>query len=65
MENNPIGTRYETLPEGYSLHPGFTETMINENGEVEVVKELQGIWMSKYEPTNTPNTNYTLDSGKC
>ena len=35
----------------YIPHPAFTETEINEEGKEVIVKELEGIWMSKYEPS--------------
>lgn len=50
--NNKINQK-TNLPDGYIPHPGFTETQINDNDEEEVVKELKGIWMSKYEPSYT------------
>ena len=48
------------LPIGYRVHPGFTVT--DENGNTH---ELEGIWMSKYEPVETLNLNRYADSGEC
>ena len=65
--NKPIDSeRYgEQLQDCYVVHPAFTETETNDDGEEVVVKELKGIWMSKYEPS----TSYTYDpkpiSTKC
>ncbi|MBP3256220.1 MAG: hypothetical protein J6M60_07050 [Clostridia bacterium] len=72
MNNNPIGSRYEgkytvnsdgTITineETYIIHPCFTK--VDEKGNT---VQLQGIWMSKYEPTSTANANHNLDSGEC
>ena len=71
MNNNPIGDKYngkytvnidgtititadseDSFSSGtYIVHPGFGN--------------LQGIWMSKYQPNATPNANHTMDSGEC
>ena len=65
LDNNPIGTKYSSLPSGYIVHPGFTKTKTNEAGETVVLEELQGIWMSKYEPSTVSNKNYNIDTGIC
>ena len=51
----------------YIVHPAFTEQYKGTNGENVVVKQLRGIWMSKYEASNFDNTNSTRipSSGKC
>ena len=65
LNNKPIGSKYETLPENYIVHPGFTKTKVNEKGETIILKQLQGIWMSKYEPSSKLNSDHNLDSGMC
>ncbi|MBP3255348.1 MAG: hypothetical protein J6M60_02515 [Clostridia bacterium] len=80
MDNKPIGTRYEDKytvnndgtitinDETYIIHPAFTETeriTVEDTVTVKKVKELQGIWMSKFDPSNTTNFNHTLSSGEC
>ena len=50
LNNKPIGTKYTELPEGYELHPAFTPS--GEDGS----KNLQGIWLSKYESSNVDVT---------
>ena len=57
LNNKPIGTRYgDTLPDGYTVHSAFTPS--GEDGS----KNLQGIWMSKYEPSNTNSISRTKDT---
>ena len=50
----------DTLPSGYKVHPGFNVT--DEHGNAH---KLEGIWMSKYEPSEVLNTNHYADSGVC
>ena len=53
LENKPLNPMYNgVLPEGYIPHTAFTTD-----------KELYGIWMSKYDPTNT--LNYIPTSSEC
>ena len=53
LDNKPLDPSYNgVLPDGYEVHSGFTTD-----------KELYGIWMSKYEPSN--NQNYTATSSEC
>ena len=53
LENKPLNPMYNgVLPSGYTPHTAFTTD-----------KELYGIWMSKYEPSNT--FNYTATSSDC
>ncbi|NLC87173.1 MAG: hypothetical protein GX682_00070, partial [Clostridiaceae bacterium] len=49
LDNKPIDKeRYgDNLPDNFIVHPAFTVT--NSGG---TVRELKGIWMSKYEPSN-------------
>ena len=53
--------------ENYYVHPTFTEQYKEKTGETVVIKQLRGIWMSKYEASNFDNTNETRvpSSGKC
>ena len=62
MDNTPCDkeTYGDTLPEGFIVHPGFTEktwTTTEVDGETVVTetveKELDGIWMSKYQIYDT------------
>ncbi len=48
LDNKPIDkeTYGDKLPEGYIVHPAFTPS--GSDGS----KNLKGIWMSKYEPSN-------------
>ena len=59
LENKPIGTRYTSLPEGYELHPAFTPS--GDDGS----KNLQGIWMSKYESSNKDVTTQQEEGNTC
>ena len=52
-DNKPLDPKYNgVLPENYIVHSGFTTD-----------KELYGIWMSKYEPSN--NFDYISTTSKC
>ena len=52
-DNKPLDPEYNgVLPENYIVHSGFTTD-----------KELYGIWMSKYEPSN--NFDYISTTSKC
>ena len=52
-DNKPLDPKYNgVLPENYIVHSGFTTD-----------KELYGIWMSKYEPSN--NFDYTSTATLC
>ncbi|MBP3255350.1 MAG: hypothetical protein J6M60_02525 [Clostridia bacterium] len=53
--------------EEYTIQPAFTETWtVGEGEEAETkTKTLQGIWMSKYEPSNLTNETRVATSGKC
>ncbi len=57
IDNKPLDKeKYgEDLPGGYIIHPGFTVTEQDSEGNTNVVKELKGIWMSKYEPSQVTN----------
>ena len=48
------------LPDAFTVHPCFTET--DANGRK---KELKGIWVSKYEPSNNNNANLNATNGDC
>ena len=59
LENKPIGTKYTSLPEGYELHPAFTPS--GDDGS----KNLQGIWMSKYESSNKDVATQQEEGNTC
>ena len=59
LNNKPIDKEQfgDSLPEGYVVHKAFTPSGTDGN------KNLKGIWMSKYEPSN--NFDYTSTTTLC
>ena len=71
MNNNQLRKNDGIIPNeefsSYILHPAFTEQYKETDSSIVVVKQLRGIWMSKFEASNFDNTNETriASSGKC
>ena len=72
MQNQPIGSKYAgkytvnndgTITingEEYIIHPSFKKEDTRGN-----TVELQGIWMSKFEPSSNNNSGHIMDTGEC